>query len=257
MQKTSLIVKPNLHRNDEVGQLGNKMFILAAMYGWAKEHNADLAISDWGYSNVFPMTKKYIRSDYAANYAYVESQFNYMKIPYINGTLALHGYFQSEKYFEHCKADIIQLFAPELKVAAAARKVIEGLDDLCSIHIRRTDYLNEAQKNYHGNMTLEYYQNAMSKVKSKNYIIFSDDIAWCKQNLVGDNIFYSENQSNVVDLIAMAMCKNNIIANSSFSWWGSYLNPNPNKIIIAPKNWFGPTGHKEYSDVYTKDMVLV
>jgi hypothetical protein len=110
---------------------------------------------------------------------------------------------------------------------------------IISLHVRRGDYLQLSSLN----LNLEYYKEALdifiSKYQYFKLLIFSDDINWCKQVFLADNVFFSENNSNYVDMCMMTLCDDNIIANSSFSWWGAYLNKNPNKIVICPEDYIG------------------
>lgn len=99
---------------------------------------------------------------------------------------------------------------------------------------------------------MPYFKNAISYFgKDKLYLIISDDIEWCKKNFKGNNFFFSEGESSIVDLYLQTMCNHNIISNSSFSWWGAWLNNNPEKIVIAPKNWFG----KQMKDWNLQDLI--
>jgi hypothetical protein len=93
----------------------------------------------------------------------------------------------------------------------------------------------------------------------KYYIIFSDDISWCKENLSFlNNKIFIEGNTDFQDLYLMSKCKNNIIANSSFSWWGAWLNTNKDKIVIAPKKWFGiSNSHLDTSDLYCNNWVTI
>jgi hypothetical protein len=96
-------------------------------------------------------------------------------------------------------------------------------------------------------------------MKSKGYekfMVFSDDIDWCKQNFIGDEYIFSEGQKNYQDLIMMSGCQSHIIANSSFSWWGAWLGNNSQKSIIAPSNWFGPKGPSNYEIIPTNWITL-
>lgn len=111
--------------------------------------------------------------------------------------------------------------------------------DSVSIHIRRTDYLDK--QNTYIILKEEYYKRAIviitEKVKNPRYFFFSDDIEWVKKNFPHkeDSIFLSN--EDYEDLTLMSLCKHNIIANSTFSWWGAWLNKNPDKIIVAPTKW--------------------
>ena len=125
-------------------------------------------------------------------------------------------------------------------------------EETTSIHIRRGDYLNKTK--FHPVQPVEYFKTAISELKSKNYLFFSDDIEWCKK-VYGKNpgVYFSEGNNPFVDMYAMSKCNDNIIVNSSFSWWAAWLNRNNNKRVIAPKNWFGPSGiQKGYN---SKDII--
>jgi hypothetical protein len=115
-----------------------------------------------------------------------------------------------------------------------------------SIHIRCGDYLSPKYISIYGGIcTIEYYKRAISyilqTVDNPVFFIFSDDIEWTKDNITINNaIFVSNNKgiNSFLDMYLMSICKHNIIANSSFSWWGAYLNKNKNKKVIMPNRWF-------------------
>ncbi|MDD3060131.1 MAG: alpha-1,2-fucosyltransferase, partial [Sulfurimonas sp.] len=116
-----------------------------------------------------------------------------------------------------------------------------------SLHVRRGDYVsNKNATSYHGVSSLDYYYNAIETISKKisNPIlyIFSDDIPWVRENLIVSlPIVFIENTNTdrpFEDIYLMSLCKHNIIANSTFSWWGAYLNSNLEKNVIAPKKWF-------------------
>ena len=108
---------------------------------------------------------------------------------------------------------------------------------------------------------MNYINEAFSYFNLKNYyiLIFSDDIQWCKQNIKLDNCIYitSDIFDDYEQLYLMSLCDDNIISNSSFSWWGSYLNNNINKKIIAPKIWFGTNCDYNSIDIYTNKMIII
>ncbi|HOV15035.1 MAG TPA: alpha-1,2-fucosyltransferase, partial [Spirochaetota bacterium] len=113
-----------------------------------------------------------------------------------------------------------------------------------SIHVRRGDYVGNIKTlNFHGVCEIDYYIDAINSIKQKVqnplFFIFSDDIEWCKNNIKDENsIFIDFERDDYVDMYLMTVCKHNIIANSSFSYWAAYLNQNFDKIVIAPKKWF-------------------
>jgi hypothetical protein len=104
---------------------------------------------------------------------------------------------------------------------------------------------------------MKYYQEAMKHFDDDTlFVVFSDDIDWCKSVFKGDNFIFITNEQDYVDLYLMSLCKNNIIANSSFSWWGSWLNKNEGKKVIAPSKWFGRAySDWDTNDIYTKNMI--
>ncbi len=167
--------------------------------------------------------------------------FNYSPINYNKGeNLLLDGYFQSEKYFINNKNYIINLFKPTDEIKKNISEKIENIENSVSIHVRRGDYLN--LPNHHPQQPLSYYSSAVDIIgKDKNYLIFSDGMDEIKSmfDFIPNKRFINLGQ-NYLDLYAISMCEHNIICNSTFGWWGAYLNENPNKKVIGPKNWFGP-----------------
>ena len=158
----------------------------------------------------------------------------------------LFGFFQSEKYFIEHKNLIKDLLTPTLEHSTK--------ENLCGIHVRRGDYVNNPA---YVNLDMDYYNKAMSAINSSKYIIFSDDINWCKNNFKGSKFSFSESNDPVTDLALMAKkCEHIIMANSSFSWWGAYLNNNDNKKIIAPKNWFGNLKH-DIKDLIPNEYIKI
>jgi hypothetical protein len=152
---------------------------------------------------------------------------------------SLYGYFQKYGYFSKNSELIRAELRMPLDVKSHLLNTYPNLDKSTSIHIRRTDYVYSG--GYHPISSTEYYQRAISEIEEyDNLLIFSDDINWCEANLKFDNMIFIKNQSPVEDLWLMSLCGNNIIANSSFSWWGAYLNDKPNRKVISPKEWFGP-----------------
>jgi hypothetical protein len=124
-----------------------------------------------------------------------------------------------------------------------------------SIHVRRGDYLH--QQYHHPICSAEYYSQAIDLINENiPIVIFSDDINWCKENIKAD--FYIENNKNYEDLYLMTKAKHNIIANSSFSWWGAWLNKNPDKIVVAPGIWFGEGYlHLDLSDLIPEEWKVI
>jgi hypothetical protein len=97
----------------------------------------------------------------------------------------------------------------------------------------------------------------MSMIEDTVFIVFSDDIEWCKKNIDGPNVIYSDINDDVKEISVMSNCHNNIISNSTFGWWGAYLNSNINKKIISPKRWFNFAGPQDYHDVVPSEWITV
>jgi hypothetical protein len=172
----------------------------------------------------------------------------------------LEGYWQSEKYFnDHANSIRTDLeFKPELdkENSLILSKIISS--ESVSLHVRRGDYVSSASTNsFHGTTDENYYNQSIAMLRSKakniRFFIFSDDIEWCKNNLrvPPESTFIAHNTgvNSFKDMQLMSKCKHNIIANSSFSWWGAWLNRNKNKNIIAPKQWFND------ATVNTSDLI--
>lgn len=156
-------------------------------------------------------------------------------------------YYQNEKYFIDIADEIKKEFVLKNDFSAKAKEYLQRIENSnsVSLHIRRGDYVANKKINaYHGVCGLDYYNEAMKIIKEKInnpiFFVFSDDIHWAEENLKGTEfVFVSCPEiEDVEELILMSKCKHNIIANSSFSWWGAWLNKNPEKIVIAPKRWF-------------------
>ena len=235
------------HRS--VGRLGNKLFIIAAAYGAHK--GEDFGIPTWKYQAYFPNVPVKDFSDTLTRTRWKEPHYHYRKIPttYSTDILNLKGYFQSWKYFEG--RDVLELFKPTAEVKAKVKAFVKPYGKTASIHVRRGDYLRFPK--HHPVCPIEYYNKAMLEIKADTYIVCSDDIAWCKHRFTGSQFIFSEGNDEIFDLFIQVECNHNIIANSSFSWWGAYLNSNPDKIVVAPKRWFGPAYKKHNTkDLYPK-----
>jgi len=179
------------------------------------------------------------------------ADFSYKKIEYKKNTI-LTGYYQSEKYFKHNEEVIKKLFECDKQILDYIDKKYSNLiskENTCSVHVRRGDYLK--YKDSHYNLPKKYYENCFSIKKDDHFVFFSDDIEWCKDTFKGMDCTFIEKQTDVVDFYLMSMMKNNIIANSTFSWWAGWMNNNKNKRVLAPKNWFGPKN----KNLYTGDII--
>jgi len=165
-----------------------------------------------------------------------------------NAILFFVGYWQNFIYTESIWDDLKKDFYFASLPSKFNQDLINEIksQNSVSIHIRRADYLENKNINFHGICSLEYYFSAIDYIKRKtsnpHFYVFSDDIEWAQTHLVNNNNITFVNHNNGLDsfedLRLMKNCKHNIIANSSFSWWGGWLNENQNKIIIAPEKWY-------------------
>ena len=136
--------------------------------------------------------------------------------------------------------------------------MMDTLDDPIALHVRRGDYIQNSDN--HPPCPKEYYDTALSKFdNNRTVVIFSDDPQWCSTEFPDDRFLVSEGGDNLADLCMMSLCSDFIIANSSFSWWGSWLSKNPNKRIIAPDKWFGIGYTKNHitSDLYCSNWEVL
>lgn len=172
----------------------------------------------------------------------------------------LIGYWQSEKYFIDIAGVIRQEFTVQGIPLGLNRQLYDEIlaTNAISLHVRRGDYVtNQVTNQYHGVLPLGYYQQAIwlmtQYVKNPHLYIFSDDVLWARKNITGDCPLYfvthNGEEYDYEDLRLMSACKHQIIANSSFSWWGAWLNDNPGKKVIAPGQWFQHCPHD------TKDLI--
>lgn len=177
----------------------------------------------------------------------------------------LEGYWQSEKYFQSVEKEIRNLYNfPEIEddINIYLKKEIQDSNSI-SLHIRRGDYLDTKNAPKHGNIcTKQYYENAIDymekHVDNPAFFVFTDDPEWAKREYQDKkNIVFVDNnhgENSYRDMQLMSLCKHNIIANSSFSWWGAWLNQTPAKIVVAPPRWFNIG---TMPDIICKNWIIV
>jgi len=181
---------------------------------------------------------------------YREPQFNFDPLAkQLHPPIYLDGYWQSEQYFIDF-ADILRReFTPQAPLEPENQDIADLIDSVnaVSLHIRRGDYVGNAHTSqYHGTCTLDYYQAAMDhiagQVASPHFFVFSDELDWARAHLHCHfpMTFVNANspERGYRDMQLMSRCRHHIVANSSFSWWGAWLNPKQEKIVVAPKKWF-------------------
>lgn len=252
-----------------MGGLGNYMFQISAAFAISKRDAKQLICET--YDTQVPQKPPHTYKDnlfrkiqFTENHIphtpIGEAKFSYSEIPKISGNVRLYGYFQSEKYFKNYRNDILELFDLNSEIKEKIKEKYHSvlLKKPTSLHVRRGDYV--WLSDYHANQQTDYYEQAIKIIgENEHFLVFSDDISWCKDNLnfLENKTFIQEN-ADYEDLYLMSLCSNHIIANSSFSWWGAWLNVDENKKVIAPKNWFGKSNsHLDTSDLYCEKWYVI
>ena len=214
---------------------------------------------------------------------YHEKQFNFNEEVFQLGSTYYEGCWQSEKYFDSIIPQLRDAFTFQCEIPQATQKYLDRIEqaekqgiETVSIHIRRGDYLTEATQALYGNIcTEEYYKKAIGKMKeiingrksaeqsdsmdSNNLIfyIFTNDIPWAEKYYQGAEyviVDCNDESTGYLDMMLMSHCKHHIIANSSFSWWGAWLNQREDKIVLAPSKWLNG---RDCSDIYAEQMRVV
>ncbi len=160
----------------------------------------------------------------------------------------ISGFYQTEKYFKYIREDLLKDFTLKTPLNKKNQEILDKINstESVSLHFRRGDYTKKNNQKTYGTFTEEYYQNAVKTIAEKTgknltLFVFSDDINWVKENVKFDYetvyVDVNNDKQGYFDLELMKHCKHNVIANSSFSWWGAWLNENENKIVVAPQKW--------------------
>jgi hypothetical protein len=244
------------------GRLGNQMFQYALLKSVSNKNNFIFAIPKKNHQLFECFDLKCKVYDLDKNNELIkkmkifqELNFDFDSSVYSCGdNVNYYGNFQTEKYFLNIREELLKDFSFKKEIYNESNEYIKNLKKhnkpIVSIHVRRGDYVNI--QNYHPLCTLEYYKKSLENFKDCIILCLSDDIDWCRQNLnFIKDINFSNFENPYIDLCLMTLCDHNIIANSSFSWWGAWLNKNNEKIVFAPKNWFGPM----YEQHNIKDLI--
>ncbi len=234
------------------GQLGNQLFIIAATLSYAWDYNAKPIFpglnteenrTSYNRDRLFfrldtTLSPRTFRNIFRERFWYSSD-----RIPF-RTDLILDGYFQSWKHFNHHRSNLLSIFDPSsntLNVLNEKYKKLIASQKTVSIHVRTAGKYNHDQR-FHPFLGLKYYQNAINQFPNDSvFVVFSDRINWCKKHFpaLERSFIFIEDNDGIEDLFLMSMMRNHIIANSTFSWWGAYLNRNPNQRVIAPEFWGG------------------
>lgn len=223
-------------------------------------------ISDLLPSHNFEKALQYISPIKKRTY-YREKSFSFdNKVLQLGKNVYLKGYFQSEKYFLPAKDIIRKDFRFKKNLLSHLTEFAAQLQNKNSVavHIRRGDFsANPEIAEYHGTLEKDYYERAIRVIRSKmedpTFYFFSDDIKWVSENLLvpGSTVISGTiTKNHFEDLYLMTQCRHNIIANSSFSWWGAWLNDNMNKVIVCPERWFN-NGPKDTQDIIPNGWIKI
>lgn len=235
------------------GGLGNQLFQTASGYALSRKYNKNFSCAYMGYtnthSNINYIENIFRRINFNENKYYntFYEPHNFfsikLEIPNFNLDTQLIGFFQNEKYFSEYKIEIYDLFKIEHDRYLYLINKYKNLDNGYFIHFRRGDYVN----NPHYDILDDYYERAFKKIEHLDVVfyILSEDLEYCKKNphlqtlIKNKKHYYVENENEVNSLYLMSLCKKGgIAANSTFSWWGGYLNPYTDKFVIYPKKWY-------------------
>ena len=257
------------------GNFGNQLFQIAAVIGLGTKYNCNVSFPDkWKYNKYFisdiPETP-YKNVD--VNIKETDSAYIPIEIKNDSRTYSIDGYFQSDKYFNFCADKIRKLFTFNSEYIKKVKSIIPSVDHPNSIglHIRRGDTITKQYKDVYQHCSPIYYKNAVEYIKNKNknedlpIIICSDDIEYCKKEigpLFYNNVVYSkftnDPDGQLLDFITLMLCKHEVMAVSSYSWWSSWLKQGDKNIIISPKPWY-KNGHDIYhntDDIYCDNWIL-
>ena len=283
------------------GGLGNQLFQYAAGRALAAHHSVELKLDSYTYTKhpyrkfelgKFNMDTREATRDEVHRFTggnpivrYLNKRNNYFRCPRVFAQPHYHfypdffalpkdaylsGYWQSEKYFSGIAGVIREQLTPVTPLDSRNADLQKKMQSQHSVavHVRRGDYSSSAYSSFFGVLPVTYYTEAIAAVKQRVgnpvFYFFSDDIAWCKKNFgtVGaEFIAHNTGADAYKDMLLMSTCKNNIIANSTFSWWGAWLSTNPDKVVIAPKQWFKSNFLDKKEPVYasriydTRDLI--
>ena len=251
-----------------MGGLGNQMFQAAHAYCQGLKHNRPVFILSHSWTPLQGKGTENYTKNIFKNFQFgtshdgfkemVEGPWEYSLVKPFDEQTVFTGYFQSSKNFLGYDNEVRELFSPTTDVIADFFHKYPQLNDsnTVSIHIRRGDYL--MNPHIHPSVGLSYIQKALDLVQDYTTIfVFSEDKNWVKENLNFANMIIVEEDEDYKEIWLMSLCKNNIICNSTFSWWGSFLNRNENKKVIAPSIWFGTGGPSNFSDIYESNWIII
>lgn len=239
------------------GGLGHQMFQISSAVSLSLSNNDTFGfnLNNSKYNN--NIFSKIYNIETESKSEYIEPFFNYYKIEY-KPNLKLIGNYQSERYFYEFKNEITDLFSPLQETESKMLNFIEK----CNINNKTTVSLHVKleEDEFRSFVGLDYIKKALSIFDDCLIFVISDDLNWCKNNVkshFNDLIFVNENFEDYELMCLMSNTTHNIISNSAFSWWGSYLNTNPNKNVITHRKWFNENFKQPYYDIFYKNIIII
>jgi len=271
------------------GRLGNQMFQYASLRGIAAKNGYDWCIPSDDYNhkdnyglfetfkmtNVKPNNLGFVNASSVEENDHCFSEEFFTKLP---DNVNLNGYFQTEKYFSHIKDEILEDFTFHDDYYNPCKEYIDSLEsEPIFLHIRRSDSIGREE--YHPILPISYFEDALKKFPEDTpCFVFSDDVEWCKSQKIFEQDRFLFNESNgrysyrtvdgtgkmqntllpQVDLCLMSLCSGAIVSNSSFSWWGAWLQNNRGHVVAPnPKKWFGTAmTHLDTSDIVPESWII-
>ena len=280
------------HKLGELGRLGNQLFQYAALKGLASKNGYTAKIPNPQTMNWHGQTSLLDRFNIDCEYLtqadmntlenlYEEPTWekyddNFFNIP---DNTTLEGFFQSTFYFEHIESEIKKELTPKAEYLNKGKQYIQLLKDkynceIVSVHVRRGDNMTNGQTELieafnPGGLYEQYFTKAKKVFEGKNvkFLVFtggqrfnednSTDVDWCKNFFKGDEFLFSEGQPQIDDFCRIMLCDHNILSHaSSFGWWAAYVNPNPNKITVAPEYYSPDSPTLKREKFYPKKFIL-
>ena len=271
------------------GRLGNQMFQYAGLRGIAAKRGYDWCIppenyqhrDNYGLFETFEMTNvKESNIGFVSGSVVQENDFCFTQdfFDACPDEVSLDGYFQTEKYFNHIRDEILEDFTFRSEYLKPCNEYIDSLDQPpIFLHVRQSD--NIGREEYHPILPISYFEDALSNWSDDTpCFVFTDDLEWCKSQdyFKQDRFLFNENAERYsyqtvdgtgqmqntllpqTDLCLMSLCSGGIVANSSFSWWGAWLQNNRGKIVAPnPKKWFGTAqSHLDTSDIVPDNWII-
>jgi len=252
-----------------MGGLGNQMFQAAHALAqtWRQNVESKFKAESWtpmqGRQTSNYTTNVFRKLNFVNDLGHVgrvsEGPWEYSEInPLWDQPQEFYGYFQSSKNFLGFDKKIQEVFEPTDEFISEMYEKYPQLknENTLSIHVRRGDcFMNP---DIHPMVTKEYVERALELIPTHSTVfIFSDDKNWVKENLNFDDFIIVDEPEDYKEMWLMSLCTNHIMCNSTFSWWGTFLNKNDEKIIVAPSIWFGPRGPQNFKDIYETNWTVL